>query len=464
MWSLTSSEAIQAILKERYKQQRHNDDENQPLSVQPWGVDGDKRRYFLIQGLDDTGFRVYREGSRYTRNAHWYSMAGEIDQVKALATKLEEVDRTQAARRLAAKITAAIPTFEATEEVSLVFNKYVRCEMLMRSQKRRRREYRQVRRAAFSRPEPGFSLYEGRTRGKRMRYTYDDDDTFDSDATSTRRSTRHSARNTPFDSGPTVTASGRQVRQPRTGEYGESLLSGAAMNADDMPDDSEGMPRSGRSARSGTEDSEQPVTRGGRPTRSAARPAVNGIEGSRKRKHIETYNGIDEWSDEEEADDWDSDKNETEDERMPDASGDEEDAMSEADENSEDEDEDSASRHLVVRLKVSPEALSRLTPGIATPGASTPEPKTAQATAGGELKCEAPAVTVSETKVEPETLQVKQQLSSPTGPSAYPTPTSSGFLRPEQKAAVAPLPPNPYQVPVMNGGVGAGQVAGFRSY
>ena len=120
MWSLTSSEAIQATIKEKYKQQRHNDDENQPLSVQPWGLDGDKRRYFLIQGLDDTGFRVYREGSRYTRNAHWYSVAGDIDEVKALVTKLEDVDRSQAARRLAGKMTAAIPMFEATEEVSII--------------------------------------------------------------------------------------------------------------------------------------------------------------------------------------------------------------------------------------------------------------------------------------------------------------------------------------------------------
>ena len=106
-------------MKEKYKQQRHNDDENQPLSVQPWGVDGDKRRYFLVQGLDDTGFRVYREGNRYTKNAHWYSVAGEIDEVKALATKLEEVDRSQAARRLAGRITNAVPTFEATEVVCL---------------------------------------------------------------------------------------------------------------------------------------------------------------------------------------------------------------------------------------------------------------------------------------------------------------------------------------------------------
>jgi hypothetical protein len=180
--------------------------------------------------------------------------------------------------------------------------------------------------------------------------------------------------------------------------------------------------------------------------RSAARPAINGLEGSRKRKHIDTYNGIDEWSDEEEADEWDSEKNETEDERMPDADDEEEDAMSEADEESEDDDEP---RHLVVRLKVSPKVLSRLqTPGIVTqiePGASTPEPPTDGATTAGALKCEPPNAASSADKVEPETQQVQQPWSSPTGPSAYPTPTSSSFLPPEQKQAVAPLPRNPYQ-------------------
>jgi len=114
---MTSSEAVQSVVKEKYKQSRHNDDENQPLSVQPWGVDGDKRRYFLVQGLDDTSFRIYREGSRYTKNAHWYSVAGSIDEARELAKKLEEVDGTQAARRLGIKVTNAIPTFEASEEV-----------------------------------------------------------------------------------------------------------------------------------------------------------------------------------------------------------------------------------------------------------------------------------------------------------------------------------------------------------
>lgn len=117
MWSLSSSEAVQAMIKDKYKQQRHNDDQNQPLSVQAWGHDGDKRGYYLIQGQDDTGFRIYREGSRHTKNATWYNQAGDIEEAKQLAEKLEKVDGTQAARRLAGKITNAIPMFEATEEV-----------------------------------------------------------------------------------------------------------------------------------------------------------------------------------------------------------------------------------------------------------------------------------------------------------------------------------------------------------
>lgn len=121
IWSLSSSDAISGMIKDGYKQQRHNDDENQPLSVQPWGRDGDKREYYLVQGLDDTSFRVYREGSKYTRNAHWWSVAGSIDEVKALAEKLEKEDRSQAARRLATRMLNAVPMFEATEEVCLTF-------------------------------------------------------------------------------------------------------------------------------------------------------------------------------------------------------------------------------------------------------------------------------------------------------------------------------------------------------
>lgn len=117
MWSLSSSEEISNRIKDSYKQARHAEDENQPLSVQPWGRDGDKRRYFLIEGQDDTYFRVYRENHRYTRNAQWYNMAGSIEEIRALAEKLEKEDGSQAARTLSVRMTQAIARFEAGEEV-----------------------------------------------------------------------------------------------------------------------------------------------------------------------------------------------------------------------------------------------------------------------------------------------------------------------------------------------------------
>ncbi|KAK0251479.1 hypothetical protein LTR91_016266 [Friedmanniomyces endolithicus] len=330
-WSFTSSEAVSAIIKDKYKQVRHTDDENQPLSVQPWGIDGDKRRYFLVQGLDDTHFKVYREGSRYTKNAHWYSMAGNIPELQALAQKLDEVDGTQAARRLAMKMLAAVPTFEASET------------------KRLRREQRQIKRAAFTRPEPGFSMYEGRTRGKRTRYNYDDDEdgAFDSDATSARRSARPSTRATPLSDGPTYTLSGRQSRQPRSGLYGESLLrnSHGIDVSDELPMGS-----------SGDDGGSEPPTTLGRATRSSA----NGASNPRKRKRVNGHNNIDEMSAEDEAapsgdDDWDSDRNEVEDEPIPDADElDEE--LSEEESNAGSEKEP---KSFVVKLKVSPQALKK---------------------------------------------------------------------------------------------------------
>ena len=328
---------------------------------------------------------------------------------------------------------------------------HLKTTILTFSQKRSRREYRQQRRAAFTRPEPGFSLYEGRTRGKRMRYTYDDDDVFLSDATSARRSARQSARNTPFESGPTTTASGRQIRQPRQGDYGESLLSGPPLSTDELaPEYTDGEGVRSR-ARSGTEDSEEPVRAAGRATRSAARPAVNGAGNPRKRKHIDTYNGIDEWSDEEDAEasaeEWDSDKNQSEDEHMPDAD-EEDDAMSEADDESEVEDGEPAS--LVVRLRIPAKSLSRFSTPGPTPsfknGAATPLQTVEDSAQAGAPKCEPgeePKLGVSAPVTKVEAPQPQQQWSSPTGPSSYPTPTSSSFLPAEQKSTIASAPALP---------------------
>lgn len=199
-------------------------------------------------------------------------------------------------------------------------------------QKRRRREYRQARRAAFTRPEPGFSLYEGRTRGKRARYTFDDDDAFLSDATSTRRSARQSERNTPAEIGPTYTASGRQVRARQGGEYGASLLSGQRASPDELGMDD------------GTGDDSEAPTRGRRSGRT------NGESGLGKRKRvIDDEEDEGDFSEGEDAppsgDEWNSEAN-GEDDDMPDADDEDEDL-------NEEDMEDGEPQSLIVKLKTS---------------------------------------------------------------------------------------------------------------
>jgi len=115
---MNTSEVVMKIIKDSYKQSRHNDDLNQPLSVQSWGRDGWKRSFWLVEGQDDTSFRLYREGDRALKHPGWRSVAGTIDELKVVADKLVE-DGSQAARRLSDRITNAIPRFEATEEVRL---------------------------------------------------------------------------------------------------------------------------------------------------------------------------------------------------------------------------------------------------------------------------------------------------------------------------------------------------------
>jgi hypothetical protein len=118
LWSLSSSDVVKGIIQTSYKQSRHEDDLNQALSVQPWGSDGDKRKYYLIEGLDDTHFRVYRESNHLNLKRTWFSVAGDIDELKGLADKLTTQDGGQKARLLSSKMMMAVPRFEATEEAS----------------------------------------------------------------------------------------------------------------------------------------------------------------------------------------------------------------------------------------------------------------------------------------------------------------------------------------------------------
>ncbi|CAN9199138.1 hypothetical protein CC77DRAFT_1031728 [Alternaria alternata] len=302
LWSLNQNEQVKAMINNAYKSRTTKDkqDTNIPLSVQAWGRDGDKRRYYLVEGQNDTHFRIYRETDPSRKNVQWISVAGSIDELKALATKLEEVDGHKEAKALGERMLNAVPRFEASEN------------------KRKRREYTRQRKDAFTRPEPGFSLYEGRTRGKRQRYTFDEDNDFDSDNTSVRRSGRQSGRDTPAaPSGPTVTASGRQVRSRATGLYGETLLSGQIAD--------HASPATGDYVRSDV--SEEPYSGHGRSTRAANRGTTNG----------RSFNRTVDSEDEEDATSWDGgDDDEEEPDQMDlDDDDDEDDAVEESEEEEE---------------------------------------------------------------------------------------------------------------------------------
>ncbi|KAJ5653233.1 hypothetical protein N7490_000236 [Penicillium lividum] len=219
LWSLSSSEAIQAKVKESYKQARHDDDLNQPLSVQSWGRDSLKRRYWLIEGQDDTNFRLYRESNPALKHVSWWSVAGSIPEIQDLAEKLQQEKGTNS-KKLAERIYNAIPRFEASEE------------------KRKRRDYRLARKAAFTRPDPGFSMYEGRTRGKKSKYTYSEDEDIFSDDQPSRRSARNASSNVAApEPRSRFTASGRQIRSRAGGLYGETLLSGQREDSEEEEED-----------------------------------------------------------------------------------------------------------------------------------------------------------------------------------------------------------------------------------
>jgi len=307
---------VKGIINQSYKQNRHEDDLNQPLSVQPWGADSDRRRYFLVEGLDDTHFRVYRESNPAGFNRTWWSVAGTIEELHVLCNKLENVDGGPKAKKLAQKIQLAIPRFEATEE------------------KRKRREYRLMRKEQFKRPEPGFSLYEGRTRGKRMKYTYSDDEDFYSDST-TRRSTRNTGTHTPAEpAGPVTTASGRQIKAPSrmTVDASNNIVT-----VSPTQETEESRPK------------ESSVGPGGRPKRSAAvNHGTNGWASSKNKD----YDSM-----EDDGNDSEPDLGDDEDDHVPDAESDDEDDEDDAfdeDEAMVEDDLNDSPKSMIVKLKYSP--------------------------------------------------------------------------------------------------------------
>jgi hypothetical protein len=154
-----------------------------------------------------------------------------------------------------------------------------------------------MRKHQFKRPEPGFSMYEGRTRGKRVKYNYEDEleDEFYTDSTQARRSTRNTRNHTPAEYiGPVTTASGRQIRAPDrlnadTSSRGTPSVSGS-VRGDSLPAEDVQMMELGPT---------------GRPRRTAA--VNHGTNGwaptSRKRKSEESESDEDEGSEPDFGDD-----------------------------------------------------------------------------------------------------------------------------------------------------------------
>src|SRR6187402_972953 len=210
-------------------------------------------------------------------------------------------------------------------------------------------------------------MYEGRTRGKRMKYTYsDEEDDIYSDATTSRRSTRNTGTHTPAEpSGPTITQSGRQVKSRHGGAYGESMLSGTH-----TPGVSVGFDGT-------SEEPEQDGEAFGRPRRAAA---TNGqISKTKPGRHIEGYNDVDEMTSDEEGDASEQDYGDDEEEDdnvLLESDVDDPDDLSDEDEELEERENQkklivklpvktpTPERKTVIKLRVSPEKDSSKSAGL----------------------------------------------------------------------------------------------------
>lgn len=169
-----------------------------------------------------------------------------------------------------------------------------------------------------------------------MRYTFDENEDEDSES-GIRRSARNSGReSSPAATGPTVTASGRQVRSRATGMYGESLLSGQTTD--------HASPATGDYVRSeGSEEPERPAH--GRSTRAANRGS--GMAHSKKR-NFESY--TEDMSEEDDATSWNGDDEDDDEPDQMDLDDEEEQSVDES------FDTDDEPPHLVVRLKIGKES------------------------------------------------------------------------------------------------------------
>jgi len=216
-------------------------------------------------------------------------------------------------------------------------------------------------------------MYEGRTRGKRMKYTYsDEEEDIYSDSTTTRRSTRNTGTHTPAENtGPTITQSGRQVKSRHGGAYGETVLSETHAHA------------VAAGGLDGTSEEPEGDGSSGRPRRAAAAAAATNGWAAKGGRHIEGYNDVDEMTSDDEGDASEQDYgDDEEDDQVPlESDVDDPDDLTDED---EDLDEVGEKKKLIVKLQVktpTPEKITtaklRLTPERDAPASSVLFPFTA---------------------------------------------------------------------------------------
>lgn len=249
-------------------------------------------------------------------------------------------------------------------------------------------------------------MYEGRTRGKRIKYTYSDDEDFTFSDSTTRRSTRNTGgTNTPADAGPVTTSSGRQIRAPPR--------LNAATGGDSAADSGQGeMSEFDRDGSTGPT---------GRPRRSAAR--TNGWTGSNGTGSRSRRNGSAGSDDDEEDDVSEGEFGDDEDEHVPEEEEEDEEEYDEDVGMLDDELADQTQSSLVVKLSLTPPKLkTALDPSepqdkeadAKTEGAPAP---TAPAEATGPAEDAMDVDTDSKTKAktpEPE----PERAAAPAGPLA----------------------------------------------
>ena len=277
-----------------------------------------------------------------------------------------------------------------------------------------------MRKEQFKRPEPGFSMYEGRTRGKRMKYTYsDDEDIFYTDS-STRRSTRNTGTATPAETGPVTTMSGRQIRAP-------PRLNPVTGESTSVQGDSEFE----------TQD-------------ETARARRSSVRNSRSRRNTSAESDVE--LDEGEYGDDENDDEDADDAKDGDAHGseesEEEDEFDEDEAMVEDDLEDRVSQSLVVKLKVTP---PRLRNALGPKDAGVMNALTGQGSPTSELKQSGAASTEvvdeinanstlvpqpeSKTSADDSTIEKKTETRSTPEPSS--TIITNGFQTPKEPALPA---------------------------